>query len=98
MSDVIYKYPLLWDARGISTIEAPPGRLLKIAMQERTPTAWIIHDIDRPKAHWRFRAVMTGEKLEDGFRNEWTYVDTLFVDWLVLHVYEQLILELKVQV
>jgi hypothetical protein len=33
---------------------------------------------------------MTGEEMPDDFSAGWSYFDTVFKNWLVVHVYEEL--------
>ena len=87
----VYKYPLVFnDGESETSFEAPGGRLLKVALQGRVIQAWILHDTGSPKVKHRFKAVMTGEPLDEKFSPEWSYVDTVFIDWLVVHIFEGL--------
>ena len=92
----IYKYPLAWDHSGFATFEAPPGNLLKVAWREGAPGirgyyAWIEHQTDLNVVFpYNFCLVMTGQELSDAFPQHWEYVDTLFIDWLVGHVFRKI--------
>lgn len=88
----IYKYLLNPDHEGIATFTAPNGLILKVAMQNAKPHAWIEHDTDEAPREYKLRFVATGEVLPDKFNDDWLYHETVFLyfngNQLVFHVYE----------
>lgn len=92
MSSVIYKYELQFDQHGVAHVYTPRGRCLKVALQGKKPHVWIEHDLANPKRRYSFRTMMTGEEMPADFSSQWSYFDTLFLDYLVIHIYEELAL------
>jgi hypothetical protein len=89
---VVYKYELLFNPfDGIATFKAPRyGGILKLAKQGKNICVWVEHDLDEPKIEYHFRVVMTGEELPENFDMEWIYIDTVFSEFLVLHIFHAL--------
>jgi hypothetical protein len=84
---VVFKYKLDFSRKGMAYVQAPPGQFLKTAVVDGSFFVWILHDEEQPRVTWCFRAVMTGEDLDPNFPNVWTYLDTVFKDGLVIHLF-----------
>lgn len=80
----IYKYDLDFDADMAAHFKAPPGKLLKVALQNGRTYAWIMHDGSEELIEWDFCGIMTGEQVPDP---RWKYIDTIFKDWVVVHIF-----------
>lgn len=84
----ILKYPLHFDTNADAQFYAPRGRILKVAYRNDGFYVWIQHDnTAETLTLWKFCHVMTGEAVPTAAMEKLTYVDTIFKDWLVIHIF-----------
>ena len=76
------------------TIEVPYlNKLLKIHAQGQYISIWFLVDFIKPeKQHYTFRIIGTGNIIsdEEKFNNEFVYIDTVFIDPFVWHVFKKI--------
>jgi hypothetical protein len=75
----VFKYPLDFKGGNSTRVEIPRGfRILKFALQERRETVWALVDPDAPLTEIEVVYYGTGWRLPLEFKNQWTFLDTLF--------------------
>lgn len=80
---VIWKYPL---SEQVTKVDLPVGSIVRrVEQRPEGAVAWIEHDTDAPVVPRRLIVVGTGQEIPPEAH---AYVGTLFQDWLVWHVYE----------
>ena len=77
----IYKYSVLED----SILEVPfKSELLKVGTQENKIVVWFMVSDEPVIDSYQFKIIMTGESFEI---EDFEYIDTVFIGWLVCHVF-----------
>lgn len=80
---VVWKYPI---SAEVTEVDLPVGSVVRrVEQRPEGAVAWVEHDTDRPKVPRRLIVVATGQEVPEIAH---AYVGTLFQDWLVWHVYE----------
>ena len=83
--DQVWKYLLT----PVCGIELPlNAKILKVAVQNGEVYVWVQGDSELPKYTAKFMSFGTGQPIPDDLRLN--YLDTVFLDALVYHVYEVL--------
>lgn len=84
----IFKYPLTHPR---TVVELPVGaEVISAAAQKETVCIWVVVDSSAKTEERTFEVFMTGEGVPDCQNDEErVFVSTVFIDWIVGHVFEK---------
>ena len=73
------------------TLALPEGaKVLTAATQNDRIFLWAEVDTDKPVEKRFFQVFGTGHEMPTGMGIDRAYINTVFIDWMVFHVYESL--------
>lgn len=85
----IYKYQVDNTNDWNGTISLPENtQVLSAGVQNGNIFIWCLVDTDNALVERRFEVIGTGWDMSEFVNNNLVFIDTVFVDWMVFHVFE----------